>query len=231
MKTFWLTLTLKSDTTFGRGDGVAGVVDTEVQHDKYGLPYLSGKTLKGLLGAECAEILFALKQAASPNLEACRASAQRLFGEAGSKMEQTANMHVGDAQLPQDLRLAIMDEVDFGGKITRQEILDTLTAIRRQSAIEAETGAPEKETLRASRVILRKTIFVARLDFEREPEENDLALLAAVAKAFRRAGSERHRGRGRLQTELYSEYPFQPEETADAVTAHYFDIFRRTMRS
>ena len=229
MNTFWLTLTLKSDTTFGRGDGVAGVVDTEIQHDKYGLPYLSGKTLKGLLGAECAEILFALKQSPSPNLEACRASAQRLFGEAGSKMEQTANMHVGDAQLPQDLRLAIMDEVDFE-KITRQEILDTLTAIRRQSAVEAETGAPKKETLRASRVILRETIFVARLDFEREPEENDLALLAAVVKAFRRAGSERHRGRGRLQAELYSAYPFQPEGTAEAVTAHYFDFFRRAMR-
>ena len=41
---YWLKIDLLSDTTLGRGDGVAGVVDAEVQHDAYGLPYLSGKT-------------------------------------------------------------------------------------------------------------------------------------------------------------------------------------------
>ncbi len=57
MKTVWLTLTLKSDTAFGRGDGVAGLINAEVQHDESGLPYLGGKTLKGLLGATCSDIL------------------------------------------------------------------------------------------------------------------------------------------------------------------------------
>lgn len=62
MRTYWLKFTLKSDATFGRGDGVAGMVDSEVQHDSYGLPYLGGRTIKGLLGEECASILFALRQ-------------------------------------------------------------------------------------------------------------------------------------------------------------------------
>jgi len=62
MMTFLLKFTLESDATFGRGDGVAGVVDSEVQHDPYGFPYLGGRALKGLLGDECANILFALEQ-------------------------------------------------------------------------------------------------------------------------------------------------------------------------
>lgn len=41
--TLWLKFTLLSDTAFGRGDGVAGLVDAEVLHDPYGLPYLGGK--------------------------------------------------------------------------------------------------------------------------------------------------------------------------------------------
>ena len=44
----YLHLKLKSDTTFGRGDGIPGVVDEEVEHNpNTGLPFLRGKTLKG----------------------------------------------------------------------------------------------------------------------------------------------------------------------------------------
>jgi len=35
-----LKFMLKTDTTFGRGDGVAGLIDSEVQHDEFGLPFL-----------------------------------------------------------------------------------------------------------------------------------------------------------------------------------------------
>ena len=39
MKTYWLKFTTKIDSTFGKGDGLAGLVDVEVMHDKYGLPF------------------------------------------------------------------------------------------------------------------------------------------------------------------------------------------------
>jgi len=45
MKVLTLTLQLKSDATFGRGEGVAGWVDVEVQHDPYGLPFLGEHSL------------------------------------------------------------------------------------------------------------------------------------------------------------------------------------------
>jgi len=47
MPIYTLELELLSDTTPGRGEGVAGLVDAEVQHDELGLPVISGRALKG----------------------------------------------------------------------------------------------------------------------------------------------------------------------------------------
>jgi len=235
MKSYWLKITLLSDAVFGRGDGVAGLVDSEVQHDRCGLPYLSGKTLKGLLMAEAAEILSALRQAAPSAAETMTESAGRLFGRPGSRDEQGI-LHVGDAKLPEDLRLAV--QADFArlaqsiedpaareralGQL-RAAVLDSLTAIRRQTAIDATTGAPRRETLRSIRTILRETPFEARLDFMDEPDAAGEALLAACVMAFRRLGTGRHRGLGKCEAELAN-------ENREPVTGALFENFERIVQ-
>lgn len=218
---YWLKIDLLSDTTLGRGDGVAGVVDTEVQHDVYGLPYLSGKTLKGLLAATCAELLMALETAVPEQISAWQQSAQQLFGAPGSLLGQMGSLHVGDAKLPPSLQQAVA--YDIANKSwQREEVLASLTTLRRQTAMDAETGAPREETLRTVRVILRDMPFVAQLDFVDEaPSSNTLALLAACAKALRRAGTDRNRGRGRIRVQLFDQDPFA-NPAAAAITANAF---------
>lgn len=196
-----LRIRLLSDATFGRGDGVAGVVDAEVQHDVYGLPFLGGRTLKGLLGAECADIVYALNRAGQPQRD-WQQVANRLFGDTGRGLTGAANLRVGPAELPADLRAAIARDIEQK-KSTRAALLESLTALRRQTAMGAESGAPQKETLRTMRVILRKTVFESALSFAEPPTSDELALLAACVKAFRRGGTGRNRGRGRLTAELY----------------------------
>lgn len=205
----WLTFTLLSDATFGRGDGVAGLVDAEVQHDEYGLPYLGGKTLKGLLAAECAEILYALEQSKTPDLQEWQDAAQFLFGNPGSRAETAGRLIVGNAQLPDDLRDWI--QADFRslresekGKKQRAN-LESLTALRKQTAVDAKTGASKDNTLRTMRVIVRDVVFTARLDFTETAPERACWLLAACVQAFHRAGTGRNRGRGRLQATLYDQ--------------------------
>src|SRR5437762_1647556 len=59
-----LQLELESDTAFGRGEGLAGLLDDEVEYDlATGLPFVRGRTLKGLLVEECANLLFAVSRA------------------------------------------------------------------------------------------------------------------------------------------------------------------------
>ncbi len=242
----WLKLTLLSDATFGRGDGLAGLVDAEVQHDEYGLPFLGGKTLKGLLCAECAEVLFALERCGCGRMEDWRQSARLLFGDPGSRAEDVATMRVGDARIPDGLRCAIKEEFlpvlqihdkerrerEWGLK--RMANLESLTALRRQTAINPETGAPQRNALRAMRVIVRDTPFVARLDFGRSPDDRSRWLLAACVKAFHRAGTGRNRGRGRLRADLYERgiYEMVSDRPVPAppVTPSWFEAFVKEVR-
>ncbi|MBU0511278.1 MAG: hypothetical protein KJ638_06190, partial [Chloroflexi bacterium] len=184
------------------------------------LPYLGGRALKGLLGAECADILFVLEKADSEKAKPWKAVEQRLFGKTGAALDGEAVLLVGPARLPDDLRAAIAYDVDTGN-LTREDVLDTLTALRRQTAMDAG-GAPKKETLRTMRVILRETVFEAPLSFSETPTPDDLALLAACIKAFRRAGTGRTRGRGHVVAELL-------DTNRQPVPEKHFDVFRKAV--
>jgi len=198
MPVYRLQFELRSVATFGRGDGVAGLVDREVEHDADGLPFLRGRTLKGLLAEECANILFAFELQGRTN--ECRETACRLFGRPGSRSDDTGVLRVGDAQLPQSLVAAVKAAV-ANEDLHADAVLESLTAIRRQTSMN-EHGAPEKGSLRSMRVILPGTIFEAALEFAEPPDAPTLGLLAACVLAWRRAGTARNRGRGRLQAVL-----------------------------
>jgi len=202
MLSLQLSITLQSDATFGRGDGVAGLVDEEIEHDdRFGLPYLRGRTLKGLLVEECANILYALMRQGNPALEACEQAARALFGSPGSTLANDGLLRVGHAQLPAVLRRAVQEDVR-GGRLNPAQVLESLTAIRRQTAVD-EGGAPKRESLRSMRVLLRELTLIADLTFANgatfDLDSTELALLAACALGLRRAGTGRNRGRGRLK--------------------------------
>jgi hypothetical protein len=199
-----LTLHIKliSDATFGRGDGVAGLIDAEVEYDaETGLPFLRGSVLKGLLAEECANILFALSKSNPATAARLSLAAKFLFGQPGSTLEDDALMQVGAAALPQDLCEAVANNIKRG-ELTAADVLESLTAIRRQTAVEETTGAPDEGSLRSLRVVLRETTFTAPLSFDRDPQNDEQALLAACVFSLRRGGTGRNRGRGRFQAWL-----------------------------
>jgi hypothetical protein len=216
MELYWLRFQLLSDATFGRGEGLAGVVDQEVDHDALGLPYVRGRNLKGLLNEECANLLFALDQ--TPHWTQ---AAQRLWGGPGSQAADVALLHVGDAQLPADLRLAVEREVQ-AEHLQPMDVLEALTTIRRQTAVDELSGAPDDGTLRAMRVVLRDTVFEAPLTFTSASERDDRLLLAACVLALRRAGTGRNRGRGRLLASLHADVQGRPGEDLSPALYHEF---------
>jgi CRISPR/Cas system CSM-associated protein Csm3 (group 7 of RAMP superfamily) len=197
MSIYQLQVHLLSDTTFGRGDGVAGLVDQEVEHDPFGLPYLRGRTLKGLLREECDNLIYTLSSG-QPHWQQM---AGELFGKSGSSLETIAQVHFGDASLPTDLRQAIAYQVK-AEKLTSAEILDSITTIRRQTAIDPQTGVPDTGSLRSARVVLRDLTFTADLCFEQEPSVDQLCLLMVGTRALRHLGSGRNRGRGHVRCVL-----------------------------
>ena len=196
-----LKMKLLSDTTFGRGDGVAGLVDQEVEHDSNGFPYLRGRTLKGLLSEECDNLIAVL----SPDniRQYWQKVAADLFGKPGSSLETISQMHVGDACLPEDLREVIGYQIQWDKKLNKTDILESLTNIRRQTSINNMTGVAEERSLRSARVILRDLEFTAPLIFEIPPNKNTLTVLSVGVLALRRVGSMRNRGLGYVQCRLF----------------------------
>jgi hypothetical protein len=227
METYWLCFTLLSDATFGRGEGLAGLVDQEVDHDRYGLPYLRGRTLKGLLNEECANVLYALRQQGA-DLVRWENAAQRLLGGPGSTLSDDAHLRVDPARLPADLRRAVRQALDAREVVLCPvDVLDSLTSIRRQTAVDEETGVPDEGTLRAMRVVLRQTPFEARLAFPHGTEQDDLSLLGACVLVLRRAGTGRNRGRGRLRATLHVDQDGCPGKE---ITQEQFKIFAQEVR-
>jgi len=184
---------LVSDATFGRGDGIAGLVDNEVEHDRHGFPFLRGRTLKGLLSEACDNVIAVLGQPTT-----WRAARQRVFGIGGSSDASGALWNFGDARLPDMLRQAVAVQLRADPpELSPQEVLDSLTTIRRQTAIDASTGTPSHGSLRASRVILRDLVFLSRLHTSSQYQQ-DRQLLAAGCLALRHVGLGRNRGRGQV---------------------------------
>lgn len=192
-----IRITVKSATTFGRGDGVAGLVDREVEHDENGFPFLRGKTLKGLLAESAENIVYALRgQPDGPNWREIK---DTLFGKPGRGVREQGTLHIGDAVLSAGLRAILRQELK-DGRMTPEDVLYGLTGIRRQTAMN-EYGAPEHATLRSTRVLLPGVVLEADLKIE-SPTEEQWNLLAAAVLELRRAGTGRNRGRGHILLEL-----------------------------
>lgn len=224
MRQLQLRLDLESDTTFGRGEGLAGLVDEEVEYDVVtGLPFVRGRVLKGLLVEECANLLFALQKAGSPALTRLNVAAERLFGRPGGTLEGIAQMHIGPALLPQQLREEVRVTIEEK-QLEPADVLESLTTIRRQTSIDEQFGSPEEGSLRSMRVVLRQTSFRAWLDFATDPGEDDLALLAACVLSVRRAGIGRNRGRGRICLHLLN------EQGNDITMVPSFERFQHLLR-
>lgn len=220
-----IKIKLLSDTTFGRGDGVAGLIDSEVEHDRYGFPYLRGRTLKGLLSEECDNLVLLLPETQLQEWLKIRNS---LFGEPGSTDETMAKMHVGDACLPPDLRDAVAYQQQKDGFPTREDVLASLTAIRQQTAIDPEDGAPAEHSLRSFRVVVRDRpeaapSFEAPLFFDEDPTPEMLALLGVGTLALRRIGSGRNRGRGHVKCTLH--YTDKAKNINEDITRKFINCF------
>ncbi|GAA5530184.1 RAMP superfamily CRISPR-associated protein [Herpetosiphon gulosus] len=193
MTSYYLKIELKSDATFGRGDGIAGLVDVEVEQDSFGLPYLRGRTLKGLWREECENLI-----AVHPNGEALQRACNTLFGIGGSTTKATGLLQVGDACLPDPVRVAVQQ-----AQLKPHEVLTSLTGVRRQTKIDDE-GIADDYTLRAMRVILRTTTFISPITCPSLSQAQE-AILLAGCYALRHLGTSRNRGRGEVECRLFDQ--------------------------
>jgi hypothetical protein len=190
----FLQIDLLSDAAFSRGEGTAGLVDVEVEHDAMGLPFLGGKTVRGLLHDSWLSM-----QGCFPTLGH---AAKRIFGDEADVTE-CAILRIGDAMVDNETRKWIeAAETRLEHPLSPSAVLEALTDIRRQTSEERITGAPAETTLRSTRVVIRGLRLEAPLLWLAEPEAADLRCLALALLTTRHAGLARNRGRGHIRMTL-----------------------------
>jgi len=192
----FLRIKLLSDATFSRGEAAPGVVDIEVEHDKAGLPFIGGRTLRGLLRDSWLSM-----HGCFPALQE---AAVRVLGK-NRALDESCRLRIGDALLPKAVREAVQAAIQREiYPLSADAILRALTTIRYQTAEERESGAPAETTLRSSRVVLRGLYFEAPLEWLNGyvPGRDDLRVLALCALATRHGGLMRNRGRGHILVTL-----------------------------
>lgn len=189
-----LTVELLSDATFSRGEGTAGAVDVEVERDEHGLPFLGGKTLRGLLRDSWVSL--------QEQFRWLIPAARRIYGPTG-ELDETGILRIGDAVLGEDVRSWVTWAVEREDHpLSATALLESLTDIRAQTAEDRATAAPAAATLRAVRVALRGLVFEAPLTWLTPPTADDLRCLALGILATRHGGLARNRGRGFLRLAL-----------------------------
>jgi CRISPR/Cas system CMR subunit Cmr4 (Cas7 group RAMP superfamily) len=83
MNTYTFKIGLQSDTLVGSAGGHGSLIDSEVVFDEYGIPYIPGKRIKGLLRDSLMEVVAMLSQNGKSGID--RETVKIIFGKAGSE--------------------------------------------------------------------------------------------------------------------------------------------------
>ena len=197
-----LTITLNSDLCAGSGYAYAGVIDSDICYDDFGLPYIPAKRVKGCMREAAQSVLYDFIDSES---------VKNLFGTAGEN--SCGNLFVGNARIQNyeeivtELKKTKEKDREIASYINQQEILKQFTQIKAQTSID-ENGVADDSTLRYTRVVKKHSpITGTPLVFEAEITLNEATdelkeVLEKIALATRSIGMHRNRGMGSVSCKI-----------------------------
>lgn len=191
-----IRIELLSDTCVSSGESVLGIIDTEIAFDKYGIPVIQGKRIKGIL-LEASNDLLDLGLATQDNID-------EIFGRVGSNEFQ--NIHFNDATIEgysnfyKNIK-KIKNSYNYKILANENDVKDYFTYIRTQTKI-GKDGIAETNSLRNIRVIKKGFVFEADIDINSNISQESKSLLKKAAKMVRHIGVSRTRGLGEIKCEI-----------------------------
>lgn len=186
--TFYGTIRFYEYWHAGSGEAGVGDVDDSPVKNRHGLPYLPGKTLKGLLHEAFCELAAwgAVSQLIRPSVSLV----EQLFGSESRQGRRNCGwLRVSDAVLPGDLADYLVD----------RQMQEGLFEVISATAIE-ESGIARARSLRRFEVAVPVELSFT-LSVDNPPDAfgatDPQAMFAAACRLIRRAGKFRNSGFGR----------------------------------
>jgi hypothetical protein len=201
-----VTVRIDSFWRVGTGRGAAGRLDALCIRDGNDLPFLPGRSLKGLLrdAVDRAEQWGWFEEQGYPGdgppnagpLTVC------LFGEPGFRIDTDGAVNVTEPVLRPasgclQVANAILPQDDRAWLCQKRYLVPQLFCTMNSTAINPNTGAPLHGALRAEEVVVPLTLEAGIAANDRDPPDNWPHLLRLAAPLIRAVGSGKSRGLGR----------------------------------
>lgn len=203
MTTAELRITLKSDLCVASGYSYAGIVDSEVCHDIYGIPYIPARRLKGCFRETAESILYSLFDS-----EDGKKALENIFGKRADGVGGTfkiTNARVENYKNIVDEIKSCQRGSELSEFFSAQSILDRYARVIAQTELD-EYGVAKDSSLRFTRVINRynpldrdkELVFVSELSFD----DADKEYISQIVEATKHMGLKRNRGLGFVKCTL-----------------------------
>lgn len=209
-----IRVTLKSDLCVGKGEGFSSIIDTDVCHDKGGLPYIPARRLKGAfldvaryIKIDTSDISKIFGLSGEGKSGALRLGSARLgiSGDAQNASTQSYDILGSDGTCVSEVSEPLFLS---GDPQKRYAILSLFTNIKAQTAIEGDSA--KKESLRFTRTVNRYSPIHAEGEKFKEQmffadcsiNRRYLPQLINTCKATRNIGLNRTRGLGAVKIDV-----------------------------
>lgn len=202
-----LTIKIKliSDWHIGSGAGIPGDIDSLVQKDQNGLPYIPAKTLTGILRDACELVSFGLDDGAENGV--WQQWVNYLFGEQPALAKEAIDKEPIPAAL--SIRAAYFSDSLREVLKNKPSVKNALTFVKPGISIDSESGCAKEDFLRFEEVVRGGAVLEAKCELNlptnKEQQKTAHALLVAGTKFVERIGGKRRRGAGKCELQIKGE--------------------------
>ena len=185
-----IKIQLLSDLCTYSGESYNSMVDADVSYDRYGIPNIPAKRLKGCI-REAALEMKELGMISQDQFE-------EIFGKEGEQRAafSLSNACIFDYEETTDaLNCCPYEELK-----TPQNVLDQYTCTRTQTAVDPESGVADENSLRTIRVVRKGLRFQAECNWEKEVSAPEI--LGQAVSLVKHIGMARTRGLGMVDMVL-----------------------------
>lgn len=194
-----IKIKLTSDWHIGSGAGIPGDIDSLVQRDQDGLPYIPAKTLTGILRDACELVTFGLDDGQENGN--WQQWVDYLFGEQPALSQgvietapRPAALSIRPGYFSEPLRVVLK---------SKPSVKNALTFVKPGISIDADSGCAKEDFLRFEEVVRGGAVLEAKYELNLPPDKKQkeaaYALLVAGTKFVERLGGKRRRGSGKCE--------------------------------
>lgn len=172
--------------------------DSTIVHDRYGIPFIPAKRVRGVLYESALEVAEMMQAAGLKTftIDDVKVLFNRLESVEDNPRLSLSNLTIADYDVVASELAAL--EQHYPDVFTKKRVLEEYTSMRYYTSIDQVTGTALEGALHNSRVLNRGLVFSGRIGVE-DITETERLILACAVRNLTGIGGKRNRGFGQIE--------------------------------